>query len=473
MKTKVFEKRVLLAVLVGIVLESQLVSGGTQTSASTDYSIVQRGPNSRVWQRTILTTNQSGLVETNINSYTELCTGLCYLQNGQYLDSVEQINITGTGAAATQGPCTVQWAADASTAGGAVQLTSPGGAQFSSRVFGLALSDESTGSNVLIASITNSTGILAGSNQIIYPAAFSDLQADIQDTYKMSGFEQNVILREQPPLPQDYGLNPDTTWIQVLTEFFNPPTPSITTIETNGLSDDVNLDFGDVGIGRGGAFLTPGPGNPARVQVRKHWEQLNDGRIFLIEEVPYQAMTNLLQSLPPHASTWKPDAKIRRTASLKSPLRPGKAIPKKTGVIKVAKAMPRRPGLVIDYSLLTGSLTNYTFQGDTTYYISGPLDLYGSPVFEGGTVIKFTNTASAGLVLLDYNSNYVFETFPYRPAVFTSANDNTVGTMISGSSGAPSANGLATFLSAINTENSDVLIQCARFSYAGAAFTSV
>jgi hypothetical protein len=313
-----------------------------------------------------LATNQSGEVITNLNSYAELSTGLCFLQNGQYVDSVEQINIVGTGAEAVQGPCKVQWAADASTAGGAVQLTSPGGQQYSTRVYGLALIDVATGSNVLIAAITNSTGLLMGNNQIVYPSAFAGLQADIQDTYLLSGFEQNVILREQLPSAADYGLNPATTWLEVLTQFFSPPAPLITTVETNGLSDDVQLDFGDMGIGRGAAFLTPDPGSPARVNVSKRWEQTDDGSVFLIEEVPYIALTNLLQSLPAHASASKPSANVRRTASLRSLLHDGKALPKSSGAIKVAQAVHERPGVTVDYSILTGSLTNYVFQGDTT-----------------------------------------------------------------------------------------------------------
>jgi hypothetical protein len=482
MKTLVLSRNntIAWALLAGAILmfRASVCQGQTSAAAginqpdSSEYFCVQRGPHSRVWRKMTLTTNQSGVISTNLNSYTELSTGLCYLQNGEYLDSAEQINIVGTGAKALQGPCKVQWAADASAASGAVQLTSPGGQEFSSRVYGLALIDVSTGSNVLIAAITNSTGLLIGNNQIVYPAAFAGLQADIQDTYLLSGFEQNVVLREQLPSPADYGLNPATTWLEVLTQFFKPPTPQITTFETNGLSDDVQLDFGDVGIGRGAAFLTPDPGSTARVNVSKRWEQTDDGRVFLIEEVPYTALTNLMQALPAHASANRPGANVRRTASLKSLLRDGKAPPKSSGAIKVAQAVHERPGLTVDYSILTGSLTNYVFQGDTTYYISGTVNLYGSPIFEGGTVVKYTNTASACLKLLDYHSNFVFNTYSYRPAAFSSANDNSIGDMISGSTGIPPTNGLATYLSAMNTTNSNVLIEHARFSYAGTAFWS-
>ena len=406
----------------------------TTPAALPGYVCVQRGPHSRLWQLATLTTSQSGEISTNISSYTELSTGLCYLQNGQYADSVEEITIVGTGAQALQGPCKVQFSADASTPGGAVQLTSPGGQHFSTRVYGLAFADTSTGSNVLIAAITNSTGLLEGNNQIVYPSAFSGMLADIQDTYLLSGFEQNVVLREQLPSPADYGLNPASTWLEVLTQFFNPANPAVTTMETNnGLNDDVQLDFGDMGIGRGSAFLTPDTANPIRVNVSKQWEPQDDGSVFLIEGVPYAAMTNLSQTLPPHASTSKPDKNVRRTASLKSLLRDQKPAAKRSGAIKVAQAAPRRPGVTIDYSLLTGSLTNYVFQADTTYYVSGTVNMYGSPIFEGGTVVKYTNTAGASLKLLDYHSNFVFNTYSYRPAVFTSVNDNTIGDVISGS----------------------------------------
>jgi hypothetical protein len=82
-------------------------------STPSDYACVQRGPHSKVWQRAVLQTNQSGTIKTNLHSYTELATGLCYLQNGQYIDSVEQIDAVADGAEATQGRHRVHWAANA------------------------------------------------------------------------------------------------------------------------------------------------------------------------------------------------------------------------------------------------------------------------------------------------------------------------------------------------------------------------
>ncbi|MDE3098333.1 MAG: cadherin-like domain-containing protein, partial [Verrucomicrobiota bacterium] len=93
-----------------------------------------------------------------------------------------------------------------------------------------------------------------------------------------------------------------------------------------------------------------------------------------------------------------------------------------------------KPGVVVDYQTVSGSVTNYTFQGDTTYEVSGPFSISGTARFEGNTVIKYDAGVGASL---DVNQ-VVCETGPYRPAIFTASDDNTVGEQISGSSGSPS-----------------------------------
>ncbi len=107
-------------------------------STASDYVCVERGPHSKVWQRAVLHTNQSGVVRTNLQSYTELATGLCHLQDGQYVDSVEQIDAVADGAKAIQCRHRVHWAANANTPDGAVTLTTPDAKRLSSTVFGMA-----------------------------------------------------------------------------------------------------------------------------------------------------------------------------------------------------------------------------------------------------------------------------------------------------------------------------------------------
>ncbi len=72
---------------------------------------------------------------------------------------------------------------------------------------------------VVLAELTNSAGILVGSNQIVYPKAFNGLSASILYTYTRGGLEQDVILHQQPFTPESYGLNPATARLQVVTEF--------------------------------------------------------------------------------------------------------------------------------------------------------------------------------------------------------------------------------------------------------------
>src|SRR6185503_2332517 len=83
-------------------------------------------------------------------------------------------------------------------------------------------------------------------------------------------------------------------------------------------------------------------------------------------------------------------------------------------------------GLVLDYSLLS-SASNFTFQADSTYYAAGSVNLSGTTVIEGGTVVKYTNNSSIEIVLggtIDCRTDF------YRPAIFTARDDSTVGELI-------------------------------------------
>ena len=189
------------------------------------YSVVQRDANSRVWE---WTENQQGLdgqIIPKKHDYTELGSGLCYQQNGQWIDSQETINVLPDGSAeAIQGQHQAYFPANIFN--GVVTVITPDGFELKSQPLGLSYDD---GTNtVLIAELTNSVGQLISSNQVIYPNAFVGVDADLLYTYKKSGFEQDVIFRHQPPTPEQFGFNSSNTRLQLLTEFFNPPAPSET-----------------------------------------------------------------------------------------------------------------------------------------------------------------------------------------------------------------------------------------------------
>src|SRR5262245_52507379 len=68
------------------------------------YSVVERGPHHRVWSRVTWETNALGRAIAHTNSYTELETGMHYLQDGRWLESSLEITLTPGGAIATKGP---------------------------------------------------------------------------------------------------------------------------------------------------------------------------------------------------------------------------------------------------------------------------------------------------------------------------------------------------------------------------------
>ena len=177
---------------------------------------------------------------------------------------------------------------------GFIELVTPDGQHLKSRPLGLSYDD---GNNtVFIAVLTNSIGQLVGSNQVIYPDAFTrftGFKADLVYTYTKAGFEQDIVLRAQPPTPESLGLNPATARLQVLTEFFSPPQPAIQARELAaqaGLSlTDQSLGFGAMQMVPGRAFLLGNKAVDSGAQVGKQWLLL-DGRQFLVEEVPVDAI---------------------------------------------------------------------------------------------------------------------------------------------------------------------------------------
>jgi hypothetical protein len=407
--------------------------------APTDYQIVQQDGNSRVWQREIYEQEPNGQIVARPHKFTELATGLNYkdLSTGQWQPSKEEIDIQPDGTlSATQGQHQVYFPGN--IYGGEIELVTPDGVQLHSCP--VALSYDDGANTVLIGVLTNSIGQLVGSNQVIYTNAFVGLDADLIYSYTRSGLEQDVVLREQPPTPASLGLNPDTTRLQVLTEFFDPPQPVQTTSnlpEQAGLAlTDDTLDFGTMQMVPGKAFKL-GEDSPS-ARVGKSWVILQ-GRQFLVEAVPVAALAEQLESLPAPSAQTASTAKARMIS--RNLILPPQHLAK-AGVppLKLARTgISRKPGVVLDYLTVNSSLTNYTFQGSTTYYISGTTYSYGTNIFEGGTVIKY---ASSGEICIQPHPgttpSVTFEASAYRPVIFTAKDDNSVGDAISGSTGSPS-----------------------------------
>jgi hypothetical protein len=423
-----------LAVLFSIsfVAEAQINSNST-TGEKSSYQIIERGPNHRIWRRVTLQTNELGRVRAVTNSYTELETGMHYKREGQWVESEAKVELTPTGASASKGRHKVNFAANINTVG-AIDLTTPDGKRLRSHVLGLSYFDTVTGKSALIAEVKDSIGILSPPNIVIYPDAFTDFKADLRFTYTKAGFEQDVVFKNNPPSPEEYGLDPKTTRLQVLTEFLNPPVPQKQQEVVRGMRVDRVLDFGEMKIKIGKAFLTENEGKkPERVKVDKTWTKL-DGRDFLIEDLDYTTIEKQLKTLPGAEQASIKRAKTKgQIASNKRRLPEKKvALVSKKETMQIASLDAMEKGFVMDYAIVT-SQADFTFKGDTTYSITNFVSLSGTTVIEGGAVVKFDSGTGVAL----YFDGVDCRTAPYRPAIFTVKDDDSVGEIIAGSSGNP------------------------------------
>src|SRR6266478_1288543 len=298
------------AALIPICAQAQSLQTATAVVDSTNsgsYAVSELGPNHQVWQRINAQTNDSGEVTYQTNSFTEMATGMHNLVNGQWVDSSEAIQITADGGVPNNSQHQVDFTANINTIG-AIDLTMPDGNPLRSHILGLSYLDPTTGQFVLIANLKDSTGQVTGAlnNQVVYADAFDGgFKADVVYRNTKAGIEQNILLKEQLPSPAAFGLNPANTRLQVMTEFLNPPTARVTRATTpDGVTVDQMVDFGQMCIGQGQAFLmesdsTSFPGGiPMNgFPVNKHWLLVNNRQI-LVEDVPFPMVVPQLQELP-------------------------------------------------------------------------------------------------------------------------------------------------------------------------------
>ena len=397
----------------------------------TPWQVVEQGVNHNLWQMTSYELGLDGKVTPHRHQYTELASGLNYKDSNQnWQPSQESISAFSAGAVARNGQYQVIFANNLNTYG-AIDQQTPDGKRLRSNILGLMYHDTSTGKEVLIAQLQNSTGTLISANKVLYANAFNGVNADVCYTYRKGGFDQDIILRAQPPAPETLGLNPATTELEVMTEFITPPSATVTV--NTSLSDET-INWGSMRLGRGRAFdLGSVQENHSRALVRKKYMNYQ-GNGILFEKVQLTQIQSGLSQLPAQ-SRLNSSVPFKYAKNFVIPGLPSGMAEKKP--MSLAQGMGKEDGFVLDYTEILSDQTNYTFQGDMTYYISSGFNLDGITTIEGGTVLKISPTSN-GLIC---SGGVNCETGPYRPAVFTSINDNTVGETISGSTGTPSISG--------------------------------
>ena len=278
-----------------------------------ESTIVSRGYDHRVIQNVSEVLGLNGVTSLRTNRFTELANGIHYLRDNQWLETHEQFKLFPGGAAATEGPHQLILAPNIN-AGGSVDLVTPDGKRFLSNPMGLSFRDTVTGNTVLIAEVKDCVGQLVAPNVIIYPDAFTEFGGTLRYTYSSTGFEQDVVIYDEKfGRPEDYGLDPATTHLEMWTEFFDPPVPEKQPHQLAADLIDEKLDFGATRFGEGTAFSLEKTDDA--VLTGKTWTRV-EARDFLIEAVPYREVRPLLDKLKPQVNAQDPAKRAQRMAKV-------------------------------------------------------------------------------------------------------------------------------------------------------------
>jgi hypothetical protein len=235
---------------------------------------------------------------------------------------------------------------------------------------------------------------------------------------------------------------------------------------------DSEMDFGSMHLAVGRSYpdeqALDGPALAVSdtLPVQREFVRLN-GMSFIVESVPVDELTKRLTGLRPIAADTR-NAKFRAEREVAQRARSaeragspeGRSGTRQTPISLAATERPARTesaafrmrqrspmdsgrkmagnvaGYVLDWDLEAGSLTDYRFYSDVTYFVKGYVSLYGTTVFEP-CVIKLASTNNAQL-MIQSGGSLLMKTDQWRPVIFTSRDDDTAGSVLAGSSGSPS-----------------------------------
>jgi RHS repeat-associated protein len=462
------------------------LSGSAAPSEPGEYRIKSRDAHSRVWERIEYEDTPVGRVPKT-HHYVELASGLhvLNLRTGEYEDADESFEITPEGhAVALRAQHQLIVSPSLGDPDGNLDVRTPDGRRLRSSIVALNLFNRATGADLLVSEVSpDAAGELIAPNEIVFRNAFNAINADVRILNSKGEFHQDVLLNEAFDLKdlEAAGFPADVTVLEIWTEYLESPEPIIAArvvqreasavrravmVEPDIITHD--LDWGimkqpsGIAYVKGSEHASNRLGEDQRgreINVSKRWMTIENRR-FIVESIPLGETEAMFAQMP--LKRMSEETLEARTRSIRreppSPrmarkegqtihdrmagLAPGIGFPTSSSAQASLSPQPStlspRIQLVLDPLTVNSSVTNYNFQGDVTYFISGAVNLYGSNVIEGGTVLKYTNGTSAQL---NFYGPILFQTAAYRPAILTAKDDNSVGEPISGSSGSPEAGG--------------------------------
>jgi len=300
--------------------------------------VIDRGLNHRTWARTVTEAQPDGTVAERLSTYVELAPGSHRFENGNWVEADPNFEVFQDGLVARRGAHQVIVTRNLSAPVG-VDLLTPDGKRLVSRLLGVAYTDLSTGTSELIAEVKDCQAALLAPNRVLFANALDGpFEADVVYANALSGFEQLILLKQAPPPPANYGLNNETTLLEVWTEILSAPEPTkrpgILRQEPDAfrraallepdLTDEF-LDWGNMAMPVGEAFpLTANELLPPATDTAltaKSWLKL-DGRTFLVEKVEYRSVVPHLNTLPQAAAVGPKKKPAEQIAAIKGIRRP-------------------------------------------------------------------------------------------------------------------------------------------------------
>jgi len=443
---------------VGLVL---IATAGLTVGVGQEAVPVERSPHETTWQYATQGWDVEGNPITTTNSYVQVATGLNRFDatTQQFVPASAEIEVVNGVGVIRQAQHSAIISANANDLEGVLDLEMPDGKRLIMQTIGVAVTDPDTGASTFLGEVKDSIGIVEG-NTVTFPDAFDNLSADIVIHSRLSGIESDIVIKERIDRAwvQAQGVDPERARIEVWHQVLQNPgaTKRVDFIMRGGGREDENhvVDFGSMVMPDGRAFRSEAggqlePGNDKSSVVAKEWVTI-EGLDFLIESVPFTEAEAELQALPApvEARTVPKDAVEKALAAARKGVRRKPvSVAQREGTPKPAaeKAVaslgrgPRSstgPSYVLDYLTINTSQTNYTWKGDTTYYVSDIVNLMGKTTLGAGAVIKMAPYTNSGPAIYVYG-DFDCQTAPYAPAVFTAKDDNSVGEIISGSTGNP------------------------------------
>lgn len=402
-----------------------LLSFHSLSAAQLTTTVVERGPHHRVEHTPLpqLDWETGEVVDYKTNRIVFLANGMHYREGGQWVPTVERIEPYPEGAIAQTGPYKVIFSPNINVHG-VIDLLTPDNKRLRFHPLALRWANKTSGERKVFARIKDSEGKILPPRQILYEDCFEGTLADMLYEYKKGAFPSDVVLRENPPLPE--GWRSEDTRIEMVTEFVQAPEPRILNHvqkkETDALLRqimaepdllDETIVFGEMRIPLGMGFLLPNNPNDDSVPVAKNW-QATEGRVFLVETLDHSDLQRVFAALPDQD---KNRNQIAKTGDLWPELKKSQ---ESLRPLKIAHHQRNNPGFAIDFSTIVSQDTFY-FDDGVTYCVEDHVAISDYTNFGSGAVIKYKKNSSLTL------SGQVVTYSTVRESILTAIDDHEAG----------------------------------------------